>query len=98
MVALSPQPGRGSVQDSRWRSGAGRLPSVAPQASLGVPSRGTPTSVSPVGRADLLEMARSSLDAGESVLVVGPAGIGKSTVLAALADASGAGEPGSGAP
>jgi DNA-binding CsgD family transcriptional regulator/energy-coupling factor transporter ATP-binding protein EcfA2 len=52
-----------------------------------VPSRSAPrASVSPVGRADLLELAGASLDAGESVLVVGPAGIGKSTVLAALAD------------
>ncbi|HKS98392.1 MAG TPA: AAA family ATPase, partial [Rugosimonospora sp.] len=41
--------------------------------------------ISPVGRADLLDAARSSLAAGESVLIVGPAGIGKSTVLTALA-------------
>jgi DNA-binding CsgD family transcriptional regulator/energy-coupling factor transporter ATP-binding protein EcfA2 len=38
-----------------------------------------------VGRADLLNAARGSLAAGESVLIAGPAGIGKSTVLSALA-------------
>ena len=38
-----------------------------------------------MGRADLLDIARGSLAAGESVLIAGPAGIGKSTVLSALA-------------
>src|SRR5262245_42998766 len=87
MVALSRQPGPGGGRDSRLRSGAGRLPTVAPQASWGVPSRSAPRSlVSPVGRAELLDAALASLDAGGSVLVLGPAGIGKSTLLAALTD------------
>jgi DNA-binding CsgD family transcriptional regulator len=41
--------------------------------------------IQPVGRADVLERARSRLLEGSSVLLHGPAGIGKSTVLAAMA-------------
>ncbi|HTF07775.1 MAG TPA: LuxR family transcriptional regulator [Asanoa sp.] len=37
----------------------------------------------PVGRSDVLDLLHSRLSAGESVVVYGPAGIGKSTVLAA---------------
>ncbi len=40
---------------------------------------------SPVGRADALSQIRSWLAGGSSVVVYGPAGIGKSTVLAAMA-------------
>src|SRR5215468_5428296 len=75
MVALSPQPRQPRGEASPSVAASGRLPTVGQQR---------PTS--PVGRNDLLDAARRSLDAGESVLVVGPAGIGKSTVLAALAD------------
>ncbi|MBT8224340.1 MAG: AAA family ATPase, partial [Dactylosporangium sp.] len=39
----------------------------------------------PVGRAELLAQARSALATGQSVLLRGPAGVGKSTVLDALA-------------
>jgi DNA-binding CsgD family transcriptional regulator len=41
----------------------------------------------PVGRDGAVDAARAHLAAGSSVLVVGPPGIGKSTVLATLADA-----------
>src|SRR5690349_4560908 len=41
----------------------------------------------PVGRDGVVEAARASLVSGSSILIAGPAGIGKSTVLAALADA-----------
>jgi len=37
----------------------------------------------PVGRSDVLDQLHARLTAGESVVVYGPAGIGKSTVLAA---------------
>ncbi|HET8660686.1 MAG TPA: AAA family ATPase, partial [Micromonosporaceae bacterium] len=40
---------------------------------------------SPVGRADVLDQIRTMLSGGGSVLVCGPAGIGKSTVLEAYA-------------
>ncbi|WP_344407635.1 AAA family ATPase, partial [Dactylosporangium fulvum] len=42
-------------------------------------------SAAPIGRADLLAHARERLAAGGSVVVCGPAGIGKSTILGALA-------------
>jgi len=45
-----------------------------------------PTTVA--GRDDLVDRARSALDAGGSVLVHGPAGIGKSTVVDALVSAA----------
>jgi DNA-binding CsgD family transcriptional regulator len=41
----------------------------------------------PVGRDSVVDLARTHLATGSSVLVVGPPGIGKSTILAALADA-----------
>src|SRR6266516_1721807 len=41
----------------------------------------------PVGRDSVVNLARTHLAAGSSVLVIGPPGIGKSTVLATLADA-----------
>ena len=40
---------------------------------------------SPIGRGDILAQTRARLAAGGSVLLTGPAGIGKSTILAALA-------------
>ncbi len=40
----------------------------------------------PVGRDSVVDLARTHLAAGSSVLIAGPAGIGKSTVLAALAE------------
>jgi DNA-binding CsgD family transcriptional regulator len=40
---------------------------------------------SPIGRGDILAQTRAGLAAGGSVLLTGPAGIGKSTILAALA-------------
>jgi DNA-binding CsgD family transcriptional regulator len=43
--------------------------------------------VAPVGRDSVVDLARTHLAAGSSVLVVGPPGIGKSTILASLADA-----------
>src|SRR2546430_13007886 len=42
---------------------------------------------SPVGRDSVVSLARAHLAEGSSVLVVGPPGIGKSTVLATLTDA-----------
>jgi hypothetical protein len=45
------------------------------------------TSSAPIGRADLLSHARERLAAGGSVVLCGPAGIGKSTILDALAAA-----------
>jgi DNA-binding NarL/FixJ family response regulator len=47
---------------------------------------GQSRSPSPFGRTDLIESARAQLGAGHSVLVYGPAGIGKSTVLDAVAN------------
>ncbi len=46
---------------------------------------GQSRSPSPLGRTDLIESARAQLGAGHSVLVYGPAGIGKSTILDTLA-------------
>jgi DNA-binding CsgD family transcriptional regulator len=74
MVALSLQPRRPGGEASPFVTASGRLAHV-----------GQRRPISPVGRGDLLDAARSSLAAGESVLVLGPAGIGKSTVLSALA-------------
>ncbi|MEN3306997.1 MAG: hypothetical protein V7603_3199 [Micromonosporaceae bacterium] len=74
MVALSLQPQHPDGEPSPFAATSGRLALVGQRR---------PTS--PVGRAELLDAARGSLNAGESVLVVGPAGIGKSTVLGALA-------------
>src|SRR5205809_1137938 len=57
-----------------------------------VPERGTLTVVGqrrppgPVGRDSVVGLARAHLAAGSSLLVVGPPGIGKSTVLATLRD------------
>ncbi|GAA3301398.1 AAA family ATPase [Dactylosporangium vinaceum] len=45
------------------------------------------TPSAPIGRADLLSHARERLAAGGSVVLCGPAGIGKSTILDALAAA-----------
>src|SRR5689334_4379716 len=39
----------------------------------------------PIGRAEILAQARARLSVGESVMLTGPAGIGKSTILDALA-------------
>jgi DNA-binding CsgD family transcriptional regulator len=39
----------------------------------------------PIGRGEILDQARARLAAGDSVLLYGPAGIGKSTILQALA-------------
>jgi DNA-binding CsgD family transcriptional regulator len=39
----------------------------------------------PIGRGEILDQARARLAAGESVLLYGPAGIGKSTIMQALA-------------
>src|SRR5438067_5856691 len=41
----------------------------------------------PVGRDSIVSLARTQLASGSSVLVVGPPGIGKSTILASMADA-----------
>jgi DNA-binding CsgD family transcriptional regulator len=49
-----------------------------------LPRVGQSRSPSPFGRTDLIESARAQLGAGHSVLVYGPAGIGKSTVLDAV--------------
>ncbi|TMM37225.1 MAG: LuxR family transcriptional regulator [Actinobacteria bacterium] len=45
----------------------------------------------PVGRDSIVSLARTQLASGSSVLIVGPPGIGKSTVVNALADGSIAG-------
>ena len=42
-----------------------------------------PRDAAPIGRADVLDQVRGRLTAGDSVVVYGPAGIGKSTVLGA---------------
>jgi DNA-binding CsgD family transcriptional regulator len=50
----------------------------------------TPRSLRPIGRDELLAHARARLVDGASVMVCGPAGIGKSTILDALATDAGA--------
>src|SRR5690349_1235032 len=74
MVALSLQQGFSGAPESPFRAGKGRLADVAQRRSL-----------APVDRGDLVASARACLDAGDSVLLLGPAGIGKSTVIAAVA-------------
>ncbi len=60
-----------------------RSPDLAERGRLAV---GVRRSAAPVGRDSIVSLARAQLAGGSSVLVVGPPGIGKSTVLTMLAD------------
>jgi DNA-binding CsgD family transcriptional regulator len=71
---LSVVPGRSGGRSAEPTE-RGRLTVVGPRRAA-----------APVGRDSILSLARTQLAAGSSLLVLGPPGIGKSTVLAMLAE------------